>query len=74
LARPLEPLIWQASTGRLPRDHDQAARSTPRRSCAQVLAGLKAANDARTAARLGYMQDELQRIEAERLALDAEPG
>lgn len=61
IARSLEPLVWQASTGRLPRDQDTPARSKPRRSRTQVLAGFRAASDARTKARLAYMQGELER-------------
>jgi hypothetical protein len=65
IARQLEPLIWQASTGRLPREQDTPARSRPRRSRLQMLAAGKQATAARTAARLAAMETELQRIEAE---------
>ncbi len=67
IARQLEPLIWQASTGRLPREQDTPARSRPRRSRLQMLAAGKQATAARTAARLAAMESELQRIEAEPL-------
>ena len=58
VARQLEPLLWQAATGRLSRAQDTPARSKPRRSRAQVLAGLKAGGEARTAARLAYTQGQ----------------
>ncbi len=67
IARGLEPLVWQAATGRLPRQQDTPARSKPRRSRAQVLAGLEAAGAAARAARLSYMEGELTRIQAEPL-------
>ncbi len=72
IGRQLEPLVWQAATGRLPRAQDTPARSKPRRSRAQVLAGLTAANKAATAARLAYARGELERIEADRAALDSD--
>ncbi len=72
LARALEPELWRAATGRIPRDQDTPARARPRRSRAQVLAGWQAAQAAATAARLAYAQGELQRIEADRAQLDSD--
>ncbi len=74
IGRGLEPLVWQAATGRLPRAQDTPARSKPRRSRAQVLAGLSAAQEASTRARLSYMEGALQRIEADRHAEGAGGG
>ncbi len=71
IARSLEPLIWEASTGRLPRNQDTPARARPRRSRPEVLAGRTAATEARTRARLSYMEGELTRIQAERIT---DPG
>ncbi len=74
MARRLEPLVWQAATGRMPRAQDTPARARPRRSRAQVLAGLTAAQEAATKARLRHMEDSLQRIEADRQAEGAGGG
>ena len=65
IARQLEPLIWQSRTGRLPRAQDTPARAKPRRSRAEVLAGVKAASDARTQARLRYLASEVDAISAD---------
>ena len=63
----LEPLIWQASTGLLPRAQDTPARSKPRRSRLEVLAGIQAATEARTRARLAHVENEITEITAEPL-------
>jgi hypothetical protein len=60
-------MVWKAASGRLPRHQNTPARSRPRRSRAKVLAGLKAASEARTKAKLAYMEGVLQRIEGEPL-------
>jgi transcriptional regulator with XRE-family HTH domain len=67
IARQLEPELWHAATGRLPRAHDVPARAKPRRTRAEVLAGVQAATEAATRARLRAHEAELERIEAERL-------
>ena len=65
IARQLEPLLWQAPTGRLPRAQDTPARARPRRSRLEVLAGVKAASEARTQARLRYLASEVDAIGAD---------
>jgi hypothetical protein len=67
LSRRLEPAIWEAATGRLPRAQDAPARAKPRRSRAQVLTGIHAADEARTRARLVHLESGLQAIAAEPL-------
>lgn len=67
IARQLEPLIWQPATGRLPRKQDTPTRSRPRRTRAEVLAGIQAATEARTRARLVHLESELREIAAERI-------
>jgi hypothetical protein len=65
LTRQLEPLLWQAATGRLPRAQDTPARAKPRRTRAEVLAGVRQASEMAQAAKLRRMQGELRAIQAE---------
>lgn len=64
LALLLEPELYRASTGRLPKGQ-QPARAKPRRTRLEVLQGVKAASEARTKARLAYLEGELAEISAE---------
>ena len=50
---------------RLPRNQDAPARAKPRRTRAEVLTGVGAASEARTRARLAYLESELAEIRAE---------
>ena len=64
LARQLEPLVWQTATGRLARAQDTPARAKPRRSRAEVLAGIETATETRTRVRLAHLESELAEITA----------
>jgi len=74
IARQLEPELWRAATGRLPRAQDTPARAKPRRSRAEVLAGVKAAAEATQRAKLRALESTLQELTADPQAEGAGGG
>ena len=74
IARQLEPELWRAATGRLPRAQDTPARAKPRRSRAEVLAGVKAASEASARAKLRALESTLQELTADPQAEGAGGG